>query len=154
MTKLSNKTSEATAETKNGAVVERVKRRPWRDKVRKKARKEALKASREKLKATNEVLPISVADGTSKKKKKKRKKHIIQEEDVCTEGKTEANPVQDGYKKLEAGRFSYTQNIELLYFLEQILQSFQKYLPPASTARLLSSAAPPMHCDHVKLRVD
>lgn len=29
-----------------------VKRRPWRDKVRKKARKEALKASREKLKAT------------------------------------------------------------------------------------------------------
>ncbi|RCN32231.1 hypothetical protein ANCCAN_21972 [Ancylostoma caninum] len=54
-----------------------------------------------------QVLPTSVESGISKKKKKKRKKHTIQEEGVPADGKTETTPVQDGYKKLEAGRFRF-----------------------------------------------
>ncbi|KIH46567.1 hypothetical protein ANCDUO_23379, partial [Ancylostoma duodenale] len=96
MTKLSHETSRANTETeKKNAVVERVKvcdpillfglgplkvsvkRRPWRDKVRKKARKEALKASREKLKATNERFVscsrVSIADIRATFKNQRRK---------------------------------------------------------------------------------
>lgn len=47
----------------------------------------------------------SVECATPKKKKKKKTRRIVQEEEISADGKLEANPVQDGYKKLEAGRF-------------------------------------------------
>ncbi|KAK6747357.1 hypothetical protein RB195_000514 [Necator americanus] len=109
MTKISS-ISEANAATKTtDAALKRVKRRPWRDKLRKKARKEAIRADREKLvtKCENEVKPHLDEVSVSKKKRRKRKKTLEICKETPADGNSEKPIVQDALKKLEAGRFRF-----------------------------------------------
>ncbi|KHJ96300.1 hypothetical protein OESDEN_03739 [Oesophagostomum dentatum] len=88
------------------AHLKRAKRRPWRDKVRKKARKEAARTDREKLKtAAQEAAIISVNNNGSVKKKKKPLQR--EESTNAVEPILDKDVVRDGYKKLEAGRFRF-----------------------------------------------
>lgn len=115
--------------TSAGAISKPAKKRPWRDKLRKKARKEAEKAERARLREEKEKvqLPTEESSVKKKKKRKRKKKYVEGAEEPEKEPAAKATPTQQGLEKLEAGRFRYSIGCQRGRFL------VQKQLPkPAS----------------------
>lgn len=95
--------------TSAGAISKPAKKRPWRDKLRKKARKEAEKAERARLREEKEKvqLPTEESSVKKKKKRKRKKKYVEGAEEPEKEPAAKATPTQQGLEKLEAGRFRF-----------------------------------------------
>ncbi|CAJ0602697.1 unnamed protein product [Cylicocyclus nassatus] len=101
------KTTEAVVTEKRTDAALKKKKRPWRDKVRKKARKEAQRANRA-ITVLDKAIP-SLVESKKKKKKRKRKKNVSDNDEPTSKAVTDSakNVVQEGYKKLESGRFRF-----------------------------------------------